>query len=443
MPMDGKQLKAISVPAAKLKLIGQTYDFSTATALRAPAPLVGADAATKTYVDASVTGSDWQPAVAGESLVGNVSLIGLVGNKTALLIEGLSPTSGDAYVVTVANGVGALVTAAVGDIWQYVSATWVKIVTGSGGFVPNLTYTLLSTTTTLIAPFTPVTDNGKVTFYNGTSLSPTTTLAAANGDDYVIAGTGALGKGSLYEWDVTSWEQAVAPSGGFVPAATRAVLSTGTALIAPYVETTDDGKIVQFTGASNTVPVYYTSLDGWAVFCKGSTTNPPTTYNENKTFNFEGTVPTGLWVQMTSGTLPFGTPVNVGAANADGTSFNAARADHVHDSPVSVIADNATSGPGNGAVTTSDGDLATASTAGLSFEPALDGYVSAYVNGLKIQLGNTGFFATSEAYFGIGNTSSGRALSALVAGDTLRWNGSIAGYQIAAAATIDFVYNAF
>lgn len=54
----GKQVADTTLTAAKLVYTGQTYDFSGATALRAPTPSGSTDVATKSYVDGLASGLD-------------------------------------------------------------------------------------------------------------------------------------------------------------------------------------------------------------------------------------------------------------------------------------------------------------------------------------------------------------------------------------------------
>lgn len=90
--------------------------------------------------------------------------------------------------------------------------------------------------------------------------------------------------------------------------------------------------------------------------------------------------------------------------------------------------------------TTTDGDAATATT--VSNANAMAGYFGVRVNGVHYNVGdgtkiNVDCFVSGDA----GVTA--RAMSAIVAGDTLRWNGSIAGFQLATTDKIDFVYASF
>lgn len=259
-------------------------------------PTAGGDAVNQNYVDNLISGLGWKDPVNAAQLLGNVDCMSLVGNAAASVIEVLS-VEGDAYVVTTADGVGALATATVGDVWQYVSSTWVKIATGVGGFVPNGFHALLSTTTALISPYTDGTDDGKRADFDGSSLTGTL-VTPATGDAYVIDGSGSKYEGDLREWSGTAWVQLEAASGGFVPAGVRAILALTPAatLIAPYTDATDDGKIVEFSGSSNTGVDTGDAVNKAAVLVQDSA---HVGFYDNVGYVFEGTVPTGSWIQFT------------------------------------------------------------------------------------------------------------------------------------------------
>ncbi len=88
-------------------------------------------------------------------------------------------------------------------------------------------------------------------------------------------------------------------------------------------------------------------------------------------------------------------------------------------------------------VTTADGQVATVTT--VATTPIGDGYVEVSVNGLMVSLGDG--VKTRDSYFSADGGTTARAISAIAAGDTLYWNGSIAGYQLATIDKIDFLYN--
>lgn len=226
------------------------------------------------------------------NLLGNVQCMSLVGNAAASVIEVLA-VPGDTYVVSVADGVAALAAAAVGDVWQEVGGVWTLIAAGVGGFPPAGFYGLLSTTTAVIAPYTPVVDAGKRVAFDGASLTGTLNTPVA-GDSYVIDGAGTTNEGDIREWSGAAWVQLEAAAGGFVAAGVRAILalSPTVPLIAPYVDGTDDGKVVDFTGASNTGVDTGDAVDEAAVLAQDS---GAAGFFYNVRFVFDGTVPTGSW----------------------------------------------------------------------------------------------------------------------------------------------------
>ena len=89
-------------------------------------------------------------------------------------------------------------------------------------------------------------------------------------------------------------------------------------------------------------------------------------------------------------------------------------------------------------VTSSDGDAALA--AGISATPNLDGYVEVNVNGIQYLLGDGG--KTKDCYFSNDGGTTARSLAAIVSGDTLHWNGTIANFELATTDIIDLNYNA-
>ncbi len=196
-----------TIGLAGLSLTGNLAMSGGATVTGLPLPSAGGEAASKTYVDNVATGVRWKDPVA---------LHGLVGNATVLTVNGLSPSTGDSYVMT---------------------------------------------------------DNGTLT-----------------------AGLLGVVAGDLVEYDGSVWVKIVSAVGGFVPADIRVILSTATALIAPYTDATDDGKIMEFSGSSNTGAATGDAADGNAVLVTGDGA-----YWENDGFVFDGTVPTGTWIQFTGG----------------------------------------------------------------------------------------------------------------------------------------------
>ncbi len=108
------------------------------------------------------------------------------------------------------------------------------------------------------------------------------------------AGTSdALVAGDIAEYDGTSWKKIVGQSGSFPPDGTRALVHEETfTLFSPLSDGSDEGKIAEWDGTSLT-PALETSLDGWALLVNGDPSQ-----NENKQYVYDGSVPSGTWVQF-------------------------------------------------------------------------------------------------------------------------------------------------
>lgn len=88
-----------------------------------------------------------------------------------------------------------------------------------------------------------------------------------------------------------------------------------------------------------------------------------------------------------------------------------------------------------GSVTAVDGDQATATA--VAADNFNSGTMWLYVNGARYDIGNG--VKTKAAYISGDGGATARAFSAIVATDTIRWNQSIAGFNIAATDKLDLV----
>jgi hypothetical protein len=165
-----------------------------------------------------------------------------------------------------------------------------------------------------------------------------------------------------------------------------------------------------------------------------ATATPGTTIKSDATAASQGTSSSLLRADAQLVALT-AAPTDVGTANAAGASSSLARADHVHK------AFGATTSNKNmtASVTTADNQEATATT--IAATPALDGYVQVFVNGVKVQVGD-GTKVSVVSYFSGDAGATARSITAIVSGDKLFWNGSIAGYELDATDKIDFDYEA-
>lgn len=108
---------------------------------------------------------------------------------------------------------------------------------------------------------------------------------------------------------------------------------------------------------------------------------------------------------------------------------------------ISNVPHQSTSNKGmTASATASDGDQATSTT--VAANNAISGYVGVRVNGIHYNVGD-GTKLNVDCYFSGDGGTTARAMSAIVAGDTLRWNGSIAGFQLSTTDKIDFAYEQF
>jgi len=183
---------------------------------------------------------------------------------------------------------------------------------------------------------------GSATIATLNGLTPTL------GDAYVAidagtptAGTSdALVAGSLTEFNGTDWTEIIAGSGGFVPVGFRALASIQTALNGTIglIDGVDDGKILEWDGLTNT-PTEETTINGWAVLVTDQDGDGDSIFS-NLGFTYQGTVPSGTWIQFTgagqinagAGLTKSGNTLNVGAGtgitvNADDVEFDATAVD--------------------------------------------------------------------------------------------------------------------
>ena len=207
----------------------------------------------QTEIDNAVEGRSWkEPA----------SVMGLVGNAAASTIEGLSPSAGDSYVVTTADGSGELATATVGDIWEYNGSAWAKVITGSGGFVPSGTRAALSTATALISPYTDATDDGKVMSFNGTTNTGSNTGDAAEGNAILCSGENSVNENNTYSFDGTvptgSW--VLMNQGGGLSAGNGILISSNIISVKP--DSTTGGNVIPVDVSANGVGLDVDDLDG-------------------------------------------------------------------------------------------------------------------------------------------------------------------------------------
>jgi len=238
-----------------------------------------------------------------------------------------------------------------------------------------------------------------------------------------------LAIGDVAEFDGTSWKKIVAGAAGIVAAGTRLIVSPNT-VDGTVIVAADYGKICQYGGVNN-VPTKTVTLDGWAAFV-----DRETSVNENMGFVFDGTVPTGSWIQFTGlGQITAGNGLdksgNTIFVKPNGTSVSVSGPGLKAAVPVSVDR--------HLTAEVTDADVHWASASALTSTPGGGGMVNVFVNGWKADLRGD---ANGDCYFAAaGDINTPLALNAIVATSKLVWLRVNAGFSLDAADEIDFDYN--
>jgi len=123
------------------------------------------------------------------------------------------------------------------------------------------------------------------------------------GDSYVVQDAGTLTTGSLsvaandlVEFNGTAWQILAAAVAGDQVAGTRIALSTAKTIVGDLSAAAQAGEIYVFTGTGRTATDSNESLDTAAVLVQDDL---HVGYYDNTAWVFEGTVPTGDWIQFT------------------------------------------------------------------------------------------------------------------------------------------------
>lgn len=131
-------------------------------------------------------------------------------------------------------------------------------------------------------------------------------------------------------------------------------------------------------------------------------------------------------------------PGDVGTANAQGTSTSLTRADHTHRAAFPTRSNK------HMAANNANGDnlLATATT--LVAPPAQGSWIDVKVNGTSYSLADGNAQKNTRSfYFSADGGTTAKALSALIAGDSLYFNKSIAGFKLDTSDLIDLGYETY
>jgi hypothetical protein len=491
---------------ASLTMTG-THSHTASTLQITTSPTSANDAVNKGALDSAISGLTWlEPVVC----------IDLIGNRTVAQINALSPALSDSYLVTDAGTLttGSLSVAA-GDIVEFNGTAWIKTVSNSGGFPPIGTRLALHTTTALVAPYTDGVDDGKIGEFDGASLTATLsspvdgnavlvtssigdTPSVEDGNGYVFDGTVPTGTWIQFTGagqinagtGLTKDGNTINAIGGNgitanaddleVDLKTSGGLKIDTAQIA--VEPADfAGAGLEDDGADNLRIAAAAAGDGLtggggsalAVnvgtgleintdAVRLATQGNGIAGGAGSTLSFEkdttgaaqaqadavaltvaatGVGVDGDLVDLSSLTLANITPDTAGTDSTVATQLGAIvqGIDDALGSIVTQAVPTASNKAQAASVTAADGALATAGS--VATTPASDGYVKVEINGINYTVGDTGTFATAPCFFGVGATSVGRPIADIVSGDTLRWNGTVAGFELDGSDVVDMHYD--
>ena len=476
---------AIDTATGTVTFTAGTWTFPVDVLQVTGTPNTANDAVNKAYVDSLVSGITWKEPV---------TVFQMIGENTIAAINALTPATGDSVVASDAGtpSAGTSDALAAGDIAEFDGTSWKLIVTNAAGRVPNGIRVVVSTTQTLTSPFTASTDEGRVVVsvsdpgtFNGVVSDWNDEAEAVDGNAILIQGPETNTAESVNENNGYVFDGAV-PTGTWIQFTGAGNINAGQGLTKSgntlnvgagngITVNADDVEVIYETvgnittvnagdaaaaGVNNTAArgdhqhAVATATPGSIqpddAAAEGVSTSlaradhthaivaaAPTTNLTATTTNAEG-VATSFARSDHTHAIDTGTPSNVGTANAVGTASALARADHIHNSP-ELTTDDKTLNP---SATTGD---AQDSGIDITNTPALDGHVQVFINGIgPYDLADgDGERTTAECYFSVDGGTTARAISAITAGDSLFWNGVVAGFDLETDDEVDLVYMAF
>ena len=459
------KLDANAVTPAKADL-SQVWAFTAEPTYNADP--IGANGLTrKSYVDAIASGIDWKQSVRAATVVAGVfnddfengdviDGVTLATGDRILLQNQVSGAQNGLYTVNVS---GAPTRSADADTSAEVTAGLAVFVeegtdNGDKSFVLITNNPIVLGTTPLV--FSVFSSTGGITAGDGLYYTGGNTLNVGAGDGIQVNGDDVEVLYGLAA-SITTVDADSAQAAGVENTAARAdhehAVTTGAATGLDADSTNTEGAGADLARASHThaissaAPSTTVKSEATAAatgtaasFLRSDaqiqveTAVPATTVKSDAAAPAQGTA-SSLLRSDAQLVIATAAPSNVGTANAQGTSQDLARADHVHDSPAPTTGNKSMTASN----TAADFDLATPTN--IAATPALGSYVGATVNGIEVEIGDG--VKTKDAYFSVDGGTTARAFGAIVAGDSLFWVGSVAGFQLESSDRISLNYLAF
>lgn len=441
---DGADNLRINVSSATLTFTGGTWTFPVDVLQVTGTPDSANDAVNKNYVDNAVSGITWKTPICATDFI---------GERSIAQIDALSPSAGWAVVATSAGtpAAGTSDALAIGDLAEFDGTSWIKLIDNAAGRLPNDVRLIASTTAALFSPLTDATDDGKIIVsvsdpgtINGSVSDFNDTGDAVDGNAVLVQCTETAAAESVNENNGYVFDGAV-PTGSWIQFTGAGQLNAGAGLakagntlnigdINRGVQVNaDDVEVDASEVASTTGGLQQNATNSWQLDIKTHSGALGAAFSTDANgLNLDGDT-----VDITF--TPSNYTPDAGVAEANDTDDLAA---HLNGIDAALGALSSDSSPTfqqdlTASVTASDNDQATATT--VATTPAGNGAISVYVGGLRREVGD-GTKTGVDCYFSGDAGTTARAFGAILSGDTMHWNGSVAGFELDTSDRIDWEY---
>lgn len=441
---DGGNNARINVSSATVTFTGGTWTFPVDVLQITGTPDSANDVVNKAYVDNQLTGISWKDPV---------KVTDFIGERSVTQIDALTPSEGWAVVSTSAGTptAGTSDALATGDLAEFDGTSWKKVFDNAAGRLPNDVRLIVSTTAALFSPLTDATDDGKILVsvsdpgaIDGSVSDFNDTGDAVDGNAVLVQcppgnSAASVNENNGYVFDGTvptgSWIQF---TGAGQLNAGAGISKTGNTLNIGDVNrgvqvNADDLELDASEVASSNGGLQQNSTNSWQLDIKthaGALGAAVTTDANGININGDHVDITFNPSNYTPSTVP---------AEADDIDDLAAHLAGIDNALAALASDTSPTFQQDltASVTAADEAQATATT--VATTPAGNGAISVFVGGLRREVGN-GTKTGVDCYFSGDGGTTARAFGAITSGDTMHWNGSVAGFELDATDRIDWEY---